>query len=239
MRSASGLRSFRQPGYSARPPGLMVQHDREWRRCIAERAGQLIAHLGHAEVSHGSPFSRLNRERDPVPNAPSLQSSRQDRSEHVEVEMRPCQFGILTERTLPLSIRAHPPEPPRRCAGEQRVLVPRAQWHGRPKHLSEASLSFGDHSLYRGIRREVREPESEAPFLAELNHEGRGVTILGSTADVHPLSNGDVAKHRIDQPQHRIVLGWLLHPWDCPARPKPRCAHLAPLPLRAQSPRRW
>ena len=75
---------------------------------------------------------------------------------------------------------------PRQCAGQQRVLVPRAQWHGRPKYLNKASLSLGDHSLYRGIRRQVREPEPEAPFLAELNHEGRGVTILGSTADVHP-----------------------------------------------------
>jgi hypothetical protein len=54
--------------------------------------------------------------------------------------------------------------------------------------------------------------EPEAPFLAELNHEGRGVTILGSTADVHPLSDGEVAKHRIDQPQRRIVLEWSLHP---------------------------
>ena len=93
------------------------------------------------------------------------------------------------------------------------MLVPGAQWHGRPKHLNEASLSFGHHSLYRGIRRQVREPEPEAPFLSELNHEGRGVSILGSTADVHPLSNSDVSKHRIDQPQHRIVLEWLLHPW--------------------------
>jgi hypothetical protein len=72
-------------------------------------------------------------------------------------------------------------------------------------------------------------------FLAELNHEDRGVTILGSTADVHRLSNRDVAKHRIDQPQRRIVLGWLLHPWDCPAPPKPRRGASAPPPLWARS----
>jgi hypothetical protein len=96
------------------------------------------------------------------------------------------------------------------------VLVSRAQWHGRPKHLGESSLSFGDHSLHRGIRREVGQPEPEAPFLAELNHEGRGVTILASTADVHSPSNGNVAKHRIDQPQHRIIVGRMLHPRDCP-----------------------
>jgi hypothetical protein len=113
------------------------------------------------------------------------------------------------------------------------MLVARTRWHGRPKHLEEASLSFGDHSLYRGIRPEVREPEPEAPVLAELNHEGRGVTILGSTADVHPLSNGDVAKHRIDQPQHRIVLGWLLHPWDCPAPPNAPLWRICPAALRA------
>lgn len=155
--------------------------------------------------------------------------------------MRPCQFGIVTQRTTPRSIRADPPEMPRQCAGQQRVLVPRAQWHGRPKYLNKASLSLGDHTLYRGIRRRVREPEPEAPFLAELNQEGRSVTILGSTADVHPASNGEVAKHRIDQPQHRIVLGWLLlHPWDCPAPPKPRYGACAPLPVlgltRARAP---
>lgn len=92
------------------------------------------------------------------------------------------------------------------------MLVPPTQRQGCSEHLGETSLSFGDHSLYRGVWGELRQAEPETSILAELDHERLCVTILASAADVHHASNGYIAKRRVDQPQHGITLGWLLHP---------------------------
>jgi hypothetical protein len=74
----------------------MVEMRRQGRRCFLQRARQVIAHLRHPEVGYRTLICRPHSDRDDTPDPSSFQSSGQDRSELVGIEVRPCHLGVVT-----------------------------------------------------------------------------------------------------------------------------------------------